>query len=116
MSENTNTNGNGINVVVMEGNVVADAVVSHAPTGTPFVNFRLAVGTGHGSYLHTLFANVKMAGKRAAAAAPHFKKGTRLAIRGELRTDEYEKDGERRWFTYIWAEDFTFQPGGPKRE
>lgn len=62
----------------------------------------------------TEWHNVVMNGKLADIAEKHFKKGQPLYIEGSLRYSEYEKEGQKKYITEIYAN--TFQFVGKKEE
>lgn len=56
----------------------------------------------------TEWHNVVMNGKLADIAEKHFKKGQSLYIEGSIRYSEYEKDGQKKYITEIYANTFQF--------
>lgn len=51
------------------------------------------------------FHNVVLWNNQADFAEKHLAKGVLVRIEGKLKTDEYEKDGQKRWSTKIIARD-----------
>lgn len=97
---------NGLNKVMMIGNLGADPELRVTGSGTAVLNLRIAVTT---TYLdrdntrqeRTEWANATVWGKRGEALSKFLAKGSRVYIEGELRTDSYEKDGEKRYATKV---------------
>ncbi len=50
----------------------------------------------------------KALGKTAENIGEYFKKGHKIGIEGELRTDTWEKDGQKHSMTYILVNSFDF--------
>lgn len=65
---------------------------------------------------HTEWFNVVVWGKSAVAVGDYLKKGSQAVVVGEIRTREYEKDGEKKRFTELVAEKVKFLGGGEKSE
>lgn len=99
----------GFNKVILIGNLGADPELRVTNGGQSVMTLRLATTR---SYLdknkvrqeNTEWHQVAIWGKRAAGLAKILKKGSRLAVEGELRYSEYDdKDGVHRWRTTIHA-------------
>lgn len=52
--------------------------------------------------------NLVVWGKQAENVAKYVNKGDQLYVEGQLKTDEYEKDGIKRWATKIIAREVKF--------
>lgn len=50
-------------------------------------------------------------GKQAETIAKYVKKGSKLLVTGEIEYQEYEKNGEKRYFTKIKMDRFEFGGG-----
>ena len=59
-----------------------------------------------GDKMKTQKVFVKAYGKDADALAKE-KDGAEVRIEGKIKTDEYEKDGEKRYFTYILISNYA---------
>lgn len=98
----------GLNRVMLLGNLGADPELRMTGGGQAVLNLRLATTE---SYLdknkdrqeRTEWHNVVVWGKRAEGLHKILGKGDRLFIEGGLRTSSYEKDGEKRYKTDIVA-------------
>ena len=108
-----------MNVVSLAGNVGQDAEFKDAGDGV--LKFRLATsesfkdkdGTRQD---RTEWHNCVLFGKRAAALAPHIKKGSCLGVTGRIKYDTYEKDGVKRFNTDIIVDNVSFIGGGKRSE
>lgn len=98
----------GLNRVMLLGNLGADPDLRFTQSGQAVLNMRLATAE---SYLdrdknrqqRTEWHNVVVWGKRAEGLAKILGKGSSIFVEGGLRTSSYEKDGEKRYKTEIVA-------------
>ena len=99
----------GLNRVMLLGNLGADPELRTTSGGQAVLKFRLATSE---SYLdrnrtrqdRTEWHNVVVWGKRAEALAKILNKGSRLFIEGSLRNSSYEdREGNKRYKTEINA-------------
>ncbi|MEP6485571.1 MAG: single-stranded DNA-binding protein [Rudaea sp.] len=101
----------GINKVILVGNLGADPETRYTPSGTAITSIRIATSeswkdktTGE-QQERTEWHRVKFFGRLAEIAAEYLKKGGQVYVEGKLRTDEYEKDGIKRYSTDIIADE-----------
>jgi len=101
----------GINKVILVGNLGADPETRYTPNGTAITSIRIATSeswkdkqTGEAQE-RTEWHRVKFFGRLAEIAGEYLKKGGQVYIEGKLRTDEYEKDGIKRYSTDIIADE-----------
>src|SRR5512144_573167 len=99
----------GLNRVMLLGNLGADPELRSTSGGQAVLKFRLATSE---TYLdrnrvrqeRTEWHNVVVWGKRAEALGKILNKGSRLFVEGSLRTSSYEdRDGNKRYKTEITA-------------
>lgn len=98
----------GLNKVMLLGNLGADPELRVTQGGSAVLNLRLATTE---SYLdknntrqeRTEWHRVTLWGKRGEALSKFLKKGDKLFIEGGIRTSSYEKSGEKRYSTEINA-------------
>lgn len=98
----------GLNKVMLLGNLGADPELRSTAGGTAVLKLRIATTE---SYLdahrerkeRTEWHNVVIWGKRAEGLAKILAKGTRIFVEGGLRTTNYEKDGQRHYKTDVNA-------------
>lgn len=112
----------GLNRVMLLGNLGADPEVRHTGSGEAVCNLRLATTE---SYLdknkerkeRTDWHDVTVWGKRGEALARILTKGSRVFVEGSLRTSSYEdKDGNKRWKTEVVAREVILAGGGERSE
>ena len=101
----------GINKVILVGNLGDDPETRYTPSGTAITTIRIATSeswkdkqTGE-QQERTEWHRVKFFGRLAEVAGEYLKKGGQVYVEGRLRTEEYEKDGVKRWSTDIVADE-----------
>ncbi len=100
----------GMNKVLLLGNLGAKPELRFTATGTAVLNFRLAtsetfVDRNKVPQSRTDWHNVVVWGARAQDLAKVLTKGSSVLIDGGLRTSTFEKDGSKRYKTEIHAKD-----------
>lgn len=108
----------GLNRVMLLGNVGADPELRVTPTGQSVLKIRMATSE---SYLDknrvrqekTEWHSVVVWGKRAEALGKIVEKGTRVFVEGSIQTRSYDdKDGNKRYSTEINCKELILC-GGP---
>jgi single-strand DNA-binding protein len=100
----------GINKVILIGNLGADPETRYTPSNTAVTNLRLATAeswkdkqTGERQE-KTEWHRVVMFGRLAEIAAEYLKKGSKVYIEGRLQTNKWQdSDGKDRYSTDIVA-------------
>lgn len=114
----------GLNRVMLLGNVGADPELRVTPTGQAVLKIRMATSE---SYLDknrvrqekTEWHSVVVWGKRAEALGKLIEKGTRVFVEGSIQTRSYDdKDGNKRYSTEINCKELILcgGPGSQRRE
>lgn len=108
----------GLNTVVLVGNLGADPELRQAGD-SQVCELRMATTESWSNndgkrQEHTEWHTVVVWGNQAAACAKVLGKGWTLTVQGSIRTEVYEKDGEKRYKTKIRATRVIFgtAPGG----
>jgi single-strand DNA-binding protein len=101
----------GVNKVILVGNLGADPETRYTPSGTAITTIRIATSeswkdkqTGE-QQERTEWHRIKFFGRLAEIAGEYLKKGGQVYVEGKLRTEEYEKDGQKRYSTDIIADE-----------
>jgi single-strand DNA-binding protein len=110
----------GLNRVMLLGNLGADPELRVTPGGQAVLKLRLATNE---SYLdrnnvrqeRTEWHRVTVWGRRAEALGKILQKGDSLFIEGRLQTSSYEKNGEKRYSTEVVANNIVL-PGRGRGE
>jgi single-strand DNA-binding protein len=116
----------GLNRVMLLGNLGADPELRVTPGGQAVLKLRLATNE---SYVdrnnvrqeRTEWHRVTVWGRRAEALGKILQKGDSLFIEGRLQTSSYEKNGEKRYSTEVVANNIVLPgrgrgEGAPMRE
>ncbi len=98
----------GFNRVMLLGNLGSDPELRFTKSGQPMLKIRLATNERYkdssGEWKdRTEWHRVTVWGKRAESLAKILTKGATVFVEGSLRTQSYEKDGERRYSTEVNA-------------
>lgn len=108
----------GLNRVILLGNLGADPELRVTSTGSSVLKLRLATSE---TYLdrnkqrqeRTEWHNVVVWGRRAEALSKFLGKGDRILIEGSLRTSSYDdRDGNKKYRTEIIANNVVLSGGG----
>ena len=107
----------GINKVILVGNLGADPETRYTPSGTAITSIRIATSeswkdktTGE-QQERTEWHRIEFFGRLAEIAGEYLKKGRQVYVEGKLRTDEYEKDGIKRYSTIVFADEMQMLGG-----
>ena len=111
----------GLNRVLLLGNLGADPELRVTPGGQAVLKLRLATNE---SYLdknqvrqeRTEWHRVTVWGRRAEALGKILQKGDSLFVEGRLQTSSYEKNGEKRYSTDIIASNIILSGGRGRGE
>lgn len=88
------------NKVILEGRLVDDVQLKTIPNSDSMVADGTLASNDHRRDKAD-FIRVKFWNKQAEYVANNTKKGTLILISGRIRTSTYEKDGQKRTFTYV---------------
>ena len=110
----------GLNKVMLLGNLGQDPELKMLPSGQAVMRLRLATTERRpdkaGNWTdHTEWHSVTVWGKRAEALSRILAKGSTIFVEGKLRTSNYEKNGEKRYSTEITADNIILS-GGRRNE
>lgn len=98
------------------GNLGRDAEQKFTQGGDSIVTFSVAVKSGYGDKEKTTWPRCSMFGKRGESVLPYLKKGTQVAVSGELSINEYtDKEGQQKHSVDVRVNDVTLI-GGKKTE
>ncbi len=110
----------GLNRVMLLGNLGADPELKVTPGGQAVLKLRLATTE---TYLdrnnvrqeRTEWHRVTVWGKRGEALGKFLAKGDRIFVEGRIQTSSYEKNGEKRYSTEVVATNVILSGGGRGR-
>jgi len=108
----------GLNRVILLGNLGADPELKVTQGGTAVLKLRLAtteryVDRNGAKQERTEWHAVTLWGKRGEALHKYLSKGSRILVEGSLRTSTYDdRDGNKRYRTEIIASNVVFAGAG----
>src|SRR3974390_1508919 len=110
----------GLNRVMLLGNLGADPELRVTPGGQAVLKLRLApnetnLDRNNGRQERTEWHRVTVWGRRAEALGKILQKGDSLFVEGRLQTSSYEKNGEKRYSTEVVANNIVLPGGGRGR-
>ncbi len=102
-----------LNRVQLIGNLGKDPETRFTPTGKSVTSFSLAVShrwrSSEGEPKEaTDWFNIDAWGRLGEICQEYLRKGSLVFLEGRLQTDQYEKDGETRYFTRVIARSIQF--------
>ena len=101
----------GINKVILIGNLGADPETRYAANGNAVTRLRLATSeswrdrTSGEQQERTEWHTVVCFSRLAEVAGEYLRKGSKVYIEGQLRTSQWEQDGQKRYRTEVHARD-----------
>ncbi len=108
------------NRVILAGNLTRDPQLSYMPSGTPVVDFGLAINRKWKSQDgqqrdETCFVDCRAYQRSAETISQYMTKGRPLLVEGRLKLDQWEgKDGQKRSKLYVVVDTFQFLGGRPE--
>lgn len=104
----------GLNKVILIGNLARDPELRATSTGKSVCEFTLAVNDGKEEKAY--FAAVVTFGATADACSRYLAKGSQAMVEGKLTNDEWEdkQTGQKRSRTRVYASRVLFIGGSPK--
>lgn len=110
-----------MNECIFNGRIVNDVEVREVGGDKRVAKFRIAVDNG--SYMKdgekkkdTTFLDCDAWGQTVNLLETYFSKGKAIIVRGELRQDEWEKDGQKRTKHFLRVDRVHFPVGNPKED
>lgn len=91
----------GVNKVILVGNLGRDPEIRFSQGGAGVCTFSLATTESYKNkegvrVEHTEWHNIVIFGKLAEVANEYLHKGKQVYLEGKIKTEEYEKDGEKK--------------------
>lgn len=95
---------NDLNQCNFIGRLGADPETRFMPNGDGVCSFRIAVGWKTKEKEGAEWVSITAFGKLSEICAQYLTKGSQVFVSGRMKTDEYEKDGIKRYSTKIVAD------------
>lgn len=103
-----------VNTVTIIGRLTRDPEMKAMPSGSNVTNFSLATSRKYKKdekdVEETEFHNCVAYGKPAELIAQYMTKGALMLVQGRLKTQSWEKEGQKHYRTEIVVENFQFGP------
>lgn len=103
-----------MNIVILKGRLTKDVSLLFGQSGTPYTSFTVAVNRYSKDKDLTDFILCTAFSKTAEFISEYFRKGQEILIKGNVKVDSYEKDGNKITKQYIIVENVEFV--GSKKE
>jgi len=103
---------NADNTIILNGRLTRDVEMSYMQDGKAVAKFTVAVNRAYKDVngdRQADFHNCVIFGNRAEAVANYFHKGDMIGVVGELRDNNYEKDGVTHYNKQIVVDSFGFR-------
>ena len=109
----------GLNKVQLIGNLGLDPETRYTPEGKQVTRFRMAVNrvfkNREGESIEdTQWFNIEAWSGLAKVIEEYLQSGDRVYIEGRLRTDVYQKNGEKKYFTKVVVKELIMLGGGKR--
>lgn len=102
-----------MNKSILLGRLTDDVKAEFTSTGKARARFTIAIDNGkdaNGNKRPADFVNCIAWEKTAETIANFFGKGKPILVVGKVKTDSYEKNGQKKSFTYVLVNSFEFVP------
>jgi len=104
-----------LNSCCLVGRTTRDPELRYTPNGTAVANVGLAVNRASKDKDEVDFFELTFWGKQAEVAGEHLKKGGLIGLKGRLRQETWETNGQKRSKVGVVVENFQFiGTGGSK--
>ncbi len=113
---------NGVNKVILVGNLGRDPEVQTFDNGVKKASFSLATTEGYKNRdgertTHTEWHNVVLWRGLAEVAEKYLRKGSSVFIEGRIRRRDYEDENKQKKYVFeILGDNMTMLGGGPRKE
>jgi len=94
---------NGLNVVVLSGNIATDLEITHTKNDKKKCTFTLAVNRKYHGQQQTEFVPITTFGGTASAIVDNLQKGSPIELIGSINVYNYENDqgNQKQWISVI---------------
>lgn len=92
-----------MNKAILIGNITRDLEIRKTQNGRSVLEFSLAINEGYGDKKTTEYVNVTAWENIAERIANYCKKGSKIMVEGRIKTDSYERNGQKIYRTYVIA-------------
>ena len=102
-----------MNSLIIKGRLTSDPELKNTSNATEYCDFTVAVDryAGKDKEKETDFIPCRAWRQTAVFVQQYFKKGQEILVGGEIRFDKYEKDGEKRTYSFVQVNRVEFCGG-----
>ena len=99
--------------LIIKGRLTSDPELKNTSSATEYCDFTVAVDryAGKDKEKETDFIPCRAWRQTAVFVQQYFKKGQEIIVGGEIRFDKYEKDGEKRTYSFVQVNRVEFCGG-----
>lgn len=94
-----------MNIVILSGNICKDWITRTTVSGKTVISNTIAVRDGKD---HSQFIPLKAWESTADLLLKYIAKGDKVTLQGRYKTESYEKDGKKNYYTYVLIDGFEF--------
>lgn len=94
-----------MNIVILSGNICKDWDTRRTISGKIVTTNTIAIRDGKEK---SQFIKIKAWEKTAELLTTYIAKGDKVTIQGQFKTDTYDKDGKKNYFSYVLITGFEF--------
>ena len=107
---------NDLNCCMFIGRLGADPETRYTPAGDAVCSFRIAVGWKSKDKEGAEWVSIVTFKKLAEICGQYLTKGSQVFVSGRFKTEEYEKDGSKRYSVKIVANEMQMLGGKPAQQ
>ena len=97
-----------MNKAILIGNITKDLELRKTQSDKSVVEFSVALNEGYGEKKTVEYVNVVAWEKSAETLVNYCGKGSKVMVEGRIKTDSYEKNGQKVYKTYVLANNIEF--------
>ena len=105
-----------MNVVILTGRLTVEPELRYTQSGTACTSFPLAVDRPTGTGSTTDFPTIVAWRETAEFVNKYLHKGSRVVVRGTIRTRNYESNGKSHKITEVQADRIEFADSKPQEQ
>lgn len=94
-----------MNIVILSGNICKEWEERTTVSGKTVISNTIALRDGK---KNSQFIQVKAWEQTADLLLKYIEKGDKVTIQGRIKTDSYDKNGSKNYYTYVLIETFEF--------
>ena len=97
-----------MNKAILIGNITRDLELRKTQSDKSVVEFSVALNEGYGEKKTVEYVNVVAWEKTAETLVNYCGKGSKVMVEGRIKTDSYDKNGQKVYKTYVLASNIEF--------